>query len=773
MPEVGKLSIKIESTGKEQTKKDINEVTETAKSSSEGIGGFLSNLGKGAVALGKTFAVGVGACATAISGLTGMAVNAYGNYEQLVGGVETLFKESSDIIMQYAKNAYETAGMSANEYMTTVTAFTASLLQGLNGDTAKTAEVANMAVTDMADNANKMGTAMESIQNAYQGFSKQNYTMLDNLKLGYGGTKTEMERLLVDAEKLTGIKYDISNLADVYNAIHVIQQNLGITGTTALEASTTIQGSMMMVKSAWINLMTGMTDSEQDITVLVDTFSSSLNTMLNNVTPKVEQVFQTIPNVMTKLVPTLIGMVIGLLPSLIEATTNLVNGLVSAIPSMLKQIADVIPQLGSMIIQVLPQIVESFSQLFGLLYIAFTEGFPQLIDSFGVLMEGIGSKIQESMPSVISKGLDILLQLSQTLLDNVPQLITIGMEFIRNIIIGIVNSLPELIAKVPEIISNLAGAFNESMATIFSIGLQIIWEIAKGVVQAIPDLIAHIPEIINMIFNLWNAINWWNLGSTLISGITNGIKSMGGSLLNSAINLFNNLKTNIFNIFGRIKTIITSPILTAKTKVLALVGEMSGGIGNVFNGIRNVATSAWNGILNAIKNPMTTAKNFVSNIINTIKGFFNFRISWPHIPMPHFSIRPLGWSIGDLLKGKIPSLGISWYAKAMDNPMILDGATIFGASNGRLLGGGESGEEVVSGKKTLLKMIGDVVATYNQMTINQLNERVDRMYELLSELLPQLANSQVVLDTGALVGGLAQPMDGEFGRIMTHKGRGN
>ena len=768
MPEVGKLSVKIETTGKQKAKHDIDEVTQSAKNSSSNLGGFLSKLGSGALAFGKTVAIGVGACATAIGGLTGVAVNAYGNYEQLVGGVETLFKNSSDIVMQYAKNAYESAGMSANEYMTTVTSFTASLLQGLNGDTAKTAEVANMAVTDMADNANKMGTSMESIQNAYQGFSKQNYTMLDNLKLGYGGTKTEMERLLADAEKISGIHYDISNLADVYNAIHVIQTELGITGTTALEASTTIQGSMNMVKASWANLMTGLTDSEQDITGLVDTFTASLDTMLKNVTPKIEQVFKTIPNVMTKLIPTLLSMIVGFLPSLVEAVANLIDGLVSAIPDMLQKIADVLPQLGAMILQVLPSIANSFGGLIDLMLNAFNNGLPMLVEKMGTWVSNLGGAIEENLPSVVSKGLDIILGLSQTLLDNVPKLIACGMEFIRHIVMGLLQSLPDLIAKVPVIIANLADTFSAGMGTIFSMGLQLIWEIAKGVVQAIPDLIAHIPDIIRMIFSLWQAINWWELGNNLINGIKNGIKNMGGSLLESAKNLFNNLKDNIFNIFERIKTIITSPILTAKTKVLSLIGELSNGAVSVFNNMKGIVSGIFDGVKNAIVNPINTAKSLISGIVNTIKGLFSgLHISIPHIPLPHFGISPRGWSIGDLLKGSIPRLAISWYAKAMDSPMVLDSPTIFGASeNGTLLGGGEAGQEVVYGRKRLMDDIRQATSE------NRLSEELlQKLYDLLLSMSNKM-NRPIVLDSGAIVGYMLDDIDAGLGNVASLKLRG-
>lgn len=254
--------------------------------------------------LGDVIVDGLRAIGSAVVDIGKQAIGSYADYEQLVGGVDTLFKESSSIVQSYAQNAYKTAGLSANEYMETVTSFSASLLQSLNNDTAKSAEVANMAITDMADNANKMGTSMEMIQNAYQGFAKQNYTMLDNLKLGYGGTKTEMERLLEDATKLSGIEYDIDNLNDVYQAIHVIQTELGITGTTAKESSDTISGSIATMKSAWENLLTGIASGEQidtiDTYVLVHNWVESIKTVAKNLIPVIQSVIQSIGGVVSQ-----------------------------------------------------------------------------------------------------------------------------------------------------------------------------------------------------------------------------------------------------------------------------------------------------------------------------------------------------------------------------------------------------------------------------------------------------------------------------------------
>lgn len=751
MLELFKLFGSIGLKGVEETKKGIKDTANTAKEESSKIEKAVNKTGEIASKVGKAAIIGATAAATAIGTITKFVIQHYAEYEQLVGGVETLFgaqglslkKYAQSIgqtveqargkydqliqaqteVMNNAKVAYKTAGMSANDYMNTITSFAAALKQSTANET-EAAKVANQTVIDMADNANKMGTNMEDIQNAYQGFSKQNYTMLDNLKLGYGGTKSEMERLLQNAEKLTGIHYDINNLSDVYNAIHEIQKNLGITSTTAKEAMKTIDGAMKMTKASWDNLLTGLADPKQAVGPLISEFAKSLGILAKNVTPKIKEVFNALPNALIQITPQLMNMIIDLAPSLILAAINLVAGLIGALPGIISPI---------------------FSQL------------SSLIGSG--MIDKIGQSISSNMPTLISKGLDMLLQFSQAVLTYLPVLVGMGMKLIFYLVQGLMSALPTLISKVPTIIANLADAFSNSAQTIFAWGVKIIAEIIKGLVMSIPSLIANIPKIIYAIFAVWNAINWWNLGKGLINGIKNGITSMGGSLTSTAKNLFESLKNNVSNIFNNIKKVIESPIFGAKTKVLAIIGELQNGVRVGFNFIKSHASSVWNGIKNAIMSPMSTAANFVKAIINKIKGFFNFRISWPHIPLPHFNIKPNGWNVGDLLKGKIPSLGIKWYAQAMDNPMILDAPTIFGMSNGQMLGAGEAGAEVVAGRDTLMKMI-------NQASNNRADEILDALHRIIALLSDEDRLHDIIvkaLNDGSLV----VMLDGrEVGRIV-------
>lgn len=790
--------------GVDKTKKDLKDTTNTAKDESSKLEKHVSKIGELAPKIGKLAVKGVAAAGAAIGTITKFAVSSYSEYEQLAGGVETLFGAQGMSLKKYAKSigetvgqakgkydqliqaqtevmnnakvAYKTAGMSANGYMNTITSFAAALKQSTANET-EAAKVANMAVIDMADNANKMGTNMEDIQNAYQGFSKQNYTMLDNLKLGYGGTKSEMERLLQDAEKLTGIHYDINNLSDVYKAINAIQGKLGITGTTGEEAMKTIDGAMKMTKASWDNLLTGLADPKQAVGPLISEFTTSLGTLAKNVTPKIKEVFNALPNALIQITPQLMNTIIDLAPSLILAAINLVAGLIGALPGILEPIFSELTDIFNKIPQFLkgnanivdgflksidsgkPSIAAKGIEMITSLINAIVNSLPIIIQIGAKIIDSLGSSISSNMPSFLSRFLDILIQLSQMILTNLPILVGVGMKLIFSLVQGLMSSLPTLISKVPTIIANLADAFSNSAQTIFVWGIKIIAEIIKGLVMAIPSLIANIPKIIYAIFAVWNAINWWNLGKGLISGIAKGISGMGGSLVNTAKNLFNSLKSHVSNIFNNIKNVIQSPIFGAKTKVLAIIGELQNGVRVGFNFIKSHASSVWNGIKSAIMSPMSTAANFVKAIISKIKGFFNFKISWPHIPLPHFNIKPNGWNVGDLLKGKIPSLGIKWYAQAMDNPMILDAPTIFGMSNGQMLGAGEAGAEVVAGRDTLMKMI-------NQASNNRADEILEALHRIIALLSDEDRMHDIIvkaLNDGSFV----VMLDGrEVGRIV-------
>ena len=454
------------------------------------------------------------------------AIKNYADYEQLIGGVETLFKESADVVEGYANNAYKTAGLSANEYMETVTSFSASLLQSLDGDTAKVAEVSNMAVTDMADNANKMGTSMSMIQSAYQGFAKQNYTMLDNLKLGYGGTKTEMERLLADATKISGVKYDISSLNDVYQAIHVIQGELGITGTTAKEASTTISGSLNSMKSAWQNLLTGIADDNADFESLIGNFVESIMTFADNIVPRIEIV-------MDGLVDLILGMADTLLPKVLDIAVNLVQNLVSGITNNIGTLMTTINQMINTIL----------NALIGML--------PQILQAGIQVIVSLITGIAQALPTLIPQIVEAVVLMVETLIDNLDLIIDAGIQLIIGLADGLIKALPILIDKIPIIIDKLINAIVDNLPKILEMGITLIVKLAEGLIKAIPQLVSKIPQIITSLLN--GIKNYFgkmlSIGGDLLGkvkeGITRGISGMldvGKNLVHGLWNGINNAK---------------------------------------------------------------------------------------------------------------------------------------------------------------------------------------------------------------------------------------
>lgn len=479
--------------------------------------GFGANFGAGLKKLGGTIVTAVkvaGAAAVAAgAAITKMAVDSYADYEQLTGGIETLYKDSADAVLANAQQAFRTAGMSANEYMETVMQFSGSLLQSVGGDTVKAAQMADMALRDMSDNANKMGTDIERLQDAYRGFARGQYTMLDNLSLGYGGTRSEMERLLADAEAISGIHYDISSYADVVDAIHVIQTEMGITGTTAEEAASTISGSWNALKASWDNLLVSLAGGGDDIETAVQAVFDSLLTWLGNIGPRVLETVQ---------------------------------GIMAAIPAVIETAWPTISSAFMGFIE------ETFgSETAG----AITEFADMVREKFGGMMERISQHLADFQAVMDEK------------------------------VVPAFNTLKETLQPIIDV-----------------------------VVPAVIDVLAA-------------------FGSAVVG-------------------------------------------------LAPIIADFVGGVAIVFNNLLVIAQNVWNGIRRAIEDPIGTAKTFVKNAIDAIKGFFNFKFQWPHIPLPHFSIsgsaNPLDW-----LSGGLPHISVEWYAKGG----IVDGA--------QLIGAGEAGPEAI------------------------------------------------------------------------------
>lgn len=521
------------------------------------------------------------------------AFTSYGEMQQLIGGVETLFgtkgaktveeyaemvgksvndvKDEFNTLMQSqnqvitnADNAYKTSGLSANKYMETVTSFSASLLQSLDGDTVKAAAAADMAIVDMADNANKMGTDMSLIQNAYQGFAKQNYTMLDNLKLGYGGTKTEMERLLADAQKITGIKYDINNLNDVYSAIHVIQGELGITGTTAKEASETLQGSISSFKSAWDNLVAGLGDDNANLDLLVSNFLESITTVMDNAIPIIE---------------TIIGSMIQALPQIFEIGGQLLTNLIQGISNN-------IPMLSSVVITILTGIVNTILTNLPLILQA---GINLIVE----LAKGIAQALPTLVPTIVSVILEMVTILTNP--DNLMAIIEAALILISSLAEGIINAIPVLVEQLPEIIDNIVKFFTENLDQIIDMGIEMIINLTMALVDSIPIILENLPKIIVAIVN----------------GLLKILPKLATAGLQMMVKLGAALIENIPKIVSKIPQIISSIVngfLDLSKKAIDIG--------------KNFVTGLWNGINNAKDWILGKIKGFKDSVINGIKSFF-------------------------------------------------------------------------------------------------------------------------------------------------------
>lgn len=493
-----------------------------ADSAGSKLGSMLSTGIKAAVAAGVA---GLGA-------IVGGALTEGGALQQSIGGVETLFGDSASRVISAAENAYRTAGVSANSYMEQVTSFSATLLKGLGGDTEAAAGYADKAIVQMADNANKMGTSMESIQYAYQGFAKDNYTMLDNLKLGYGGTQSEMARLINDSGVLgDSVKVTAKTVKDVpfssiIDAIQVIQDNLGITGTTAKEAATTLTGSFASVKAALSNVLAGLALG-QDLGPALNGLAYTLATFLTG--------------------------------NLIPAIYNILSALPSALVTFITALG---PQLASGLSTIVPQIMTTGAQM----------------------LQSLSAGLVQGIPNFLAQALPLLLQFTTSLRANFSNIVDAGIDLLLNLVQGIANGLPSLIEYVPTIVSNIAGLINDNAPKILQAGIQVIFTLVQGLINAIPTIIANIPQIISAIADTITAFNWLNLGATVIKTLGNGLLSMAGSLKGFTQSTFSGA-------LDYLKSLPGQALQWGKDLIGGFIDGIIGNVGNLINSVKNVAAT--------------------------------------------------------------------------------------------------------------------------------------------------------------------------------------
>ena len=552
--------------------------------------GFGSKFKKIMGTAAKVGAAAMAASASAVALLGKRSIQAYADTEQLVGGVQKLYgnmgmsveeyarsvgksvdqvnadwkrnEKAQKLVLNNAKNAYKTAGMSANQYMEQATSFSAALINSLDGDTEKAAKQTDVAMRAIADNYNTFGGDMQNIQYAFQGFAKQNYTMLDNLKLGYGGTKTEMERLISDANKWAkenGKAADLSidSFSDVVTAIDYIQQKQNIAGTTAREASTTIAGSIGMVKAAWENLASGLADPNADISQLVKDLVSSVGTAGKNIVPAIQQFAKGFGEALTEIAPMII----------------------EGIPNVLSTI--------------IPILSESAFQLVGVMAQAISTALPQLVDMGVNMVNALAEGVKNNATDFIANGADLVVRFSEFVRNAAGQLIPAALTLIQNLAQGIINNIPTFIQTVPVIIENFAQVINENAPKVLETGMKILMSLAEGLVKAIPVLIANIPAIISAIISAIKAFSWVSLGRYVIKGIANGLR-VAGSLLKRAI---------------------TTPVSGAKAAIIA-----------GFSAAKDRAVAYMTKLKDGVRDKIQAAKDKVKEIVDKIKGFFPINV---------------------------------------------------------------------------------------------------------------------------------------------------
>ncbi len=741
--------------------KNMNESMKDATNSASKMSSVMKGIGSGAIKVGKGLAVAGAAAATAVTALVSKSVGAFADYEQLTGGVETLFgaggrsveeyaqsvgKSVSDIqgkydslmsaqnaVLENANKAYMTAGMSANEYMDTVTGFSASLISSLGGDTNKAADYANSALVDMSDNANKMGTDMESIKNAYQGFAKQNYTMLDNLKLGYGGTQEEMKRLLSDAEKLTGQRYDISSFADITQAIHAIQTQMDITGTTAKEASTTISGSWGSLKAAFQNVLVGLTTGG-------DMFDQSLDALINTAVTFGQNIIPAIKGALSG-----VGYLIeGLAPVIGETIPPLINDLA---PTLANSAVSLISSLVNGLTQNATQFSECLSNMIIVAVAGISTVVPQLLDAASKIVSNLMQGLTNSMPQIVNGAVTLIEGLVNGLVNNIPLLIMGAVQLVASLANGLIANLPRIIDAGVNLITGIVSASYSMMPQIIQNGMQLVVNLAVGLVRAIPQLIAALPRITGAIVKGFKSVNWFDLGLQLIKSIWEGIKSIGSEM-------WNGVKEKTSELWGGVKNVVSEKLNNIKStydahgrglkgatfaaiegvkeyyrtgydainqltggklgEVVNAVGEkmevIKGKFSEAFGNVKNTVMTIFENIKNGITEKISAAVNKVKEIFGSIAdkvsdvwGKIKGIIKAPKI-VQKGTVSIAGVST------PIPKFGLEWNAKGG----IMTRPTAFGYANGKIQMGGEAGAEAILPLRTFWDNLSRYIAESNK-----------------------------------------------------------
>ena len=570
--------------------------------------------------VGGMMAKGIAAGTAAIGALSAKAVASYANYEQLAGGVKKLYQNASNAVMKNAQEAYKTSGMSASQYMEQATSFSAALVNSLGGNYAKAAKQTDVAMRAISDNFNTFGGDMSMIQGAFQGFAKQNYTMLDNLKLGYGGTKTEMERLIQDANeyaKANGMAADLSinSFSDIVTAIDLIQQKQHIAGTTAKEAGTTIEGSVNMAKAAWENLLVGFADSKQDIGKLSANFVSALGTAANQVVPRFVEAFKGMAGAVPDVLNAIAEKAVQSIPSVFDSISGALNDLIAVtggdtasefFENFINGIMESAPDIATGAESIIEQLITIFGNVSDKLYEVGT-----------TLLNGIAEGLVNGVPVLMAKVLPMIASLSGNIRANAGKLVDAGIALIMNLAQGLINSMPTIIEYVPTIVENIAGIINDNAPKLIVAGLQLMVMLAKGIAQNIPLVVKNMPKILRACVAAFTALNWASLGKTAVKGIAKGIRALGNGVKQAASRVAKAGMKQFTHSFASARKI-------GETVVKSIAQAIAKGLG----AMRTAAIRVAKGAVQSFKNTFSNVADIGMNLVRGIWSGISSGYGW-------------------------------------------------------------------------------------------------------------------------------------------------
>jgi hypothetical protein len=703
--------------------KAFEEIKNEGQQTESKLGKAFGKVGRGAAVVGKTILKGLAVGGAAMAGLTVKALNLSGELEQNIGGSEAVFKEYADEMQNTAKEAFSNMGLSTSDYLATANKMGA-LFQGAGFSIEESMNLSSDAMQRAADVASIMGIDTSAAMEAVAGAAKGNFTMMDNLGVAMNDTAIQAYALEHGIDKTTA---EMTQQEKIGLAMEMFMEKTAYATGNYAKENESLAGSLTTAKAALTNFL----DGSGDVDSLVSAFSNAARVIIENVSEIAPRLIEGLSEVVQEVIPMIPPLLEEFLPVIIDGAVSLINSLVAALPSILDLITT----------SALPMVLEGIVTIFNSLVAA----LPGLVES-----------LCAALPTLIPMLIEGIVSMFVTLCTNFGQIIQPIIDILPEIVILLVDSL---MANLPALIEGCISLVMAIVEAIPQITIALVEAMPSVIVSLVGGLLSAAPLLIQGMIDIWTSVK--EGAAEIWASITTVVTDSAIALKDAAIEKFNYLKENAGEIWTNIKDKASSLWESTKTAVVNKAQAIWTGITSKFNSMKTSISNIWNNVKTAIQNPIESARDLVENAIEKIKGFFDFEFSWPNLPMPHFSISPSGWKIGDLLQGSIPSLGISWYAKAMDNPMIMDSPTIFGynPATGKLLGGGEEGSEVVSGTNTLMHMIGTAVETNTAV-------HTDRIIVVLTAILDALLSGNREMLEAILAGHVLQVGEREFGRLV-------